>query len=47
MVKDFTGVSAPFEAPKNPDLSIDTSVLPLEESVKAVVEMIMASQVVK
>ncbi|MBP5381707.1 MAG: adenylyl-sulfate kinase [Bacteroidaceae bacterium] len=47
MVKDFTGVSAPFEAPKNPDLSIDTSVLPLEDSVKAVVEMIMASQVVK
>lgn len=42
-VKDFTGISAPFEAPKNPALSIDTSVLPLEESVNRVVEMIMKS----
>ena len=41
-VKDFTGISAPFEAPKNPALSIDTSVLPLEESVNRVVDMIMA-----
>jgi len=40
-VKDFTGVSAPFEAPRHPDLDIDTSVLPLEESVRRVVEMIM------
>lgn len=41
-VKDFTGISAPFEAPKNPAISIDTSVLPLEESVNRVVDMIMA-----
>ena len=40
-VKDFTGISAPFEAPQNPTLSIDTSVLPLEESVNRVVEMVM------
>ena len=40
-VKDFTGISAPFEAPRNPVLSIDTSVLPLEESVSQVVDMIM------
>lgn len=39
-VKDFTGVSAPFEAPQHPALSIDTSVLPLEESVRRVVELI-------
>ncbi|MBR4757823.1 MAG: adenylyl-sulfate kinase [Bacteroidaceae bacterium] len=47
VVKDFTGVSAPFEAPKNPALSVDTSVLPLEESVKAVVELIMSTQKAK
>ena len=41
LVKDFTGISAPFEAPANPALSIDTSKLPLEESVNRVVEMIM------
>lgn len=40
-VKDFTGISAPFEAPKHPALSIDTSVLPLEESVHKVVELVL------
>jgi adenylylsulfate kinase len=39
-VKDFTGVSAPFEAPVDSVLSLDTSVLTLEESVNAVVELI-------
>lgn len=39
-VKDFTGVSAPFEAPVDPVLSLDTSVLTLEESVNAVVKLI-------
>ncbi len=39
-IKDFTGVSAPFEEPLHPELSLDTSVLPLEESVARVVEMI-------
>ena len=40
-VKDFTGVSAPFEAPQHPALSIDTSSLSLEESVKRVVDLIL------
>ena len=40
-VKDFTGISAPFEAPAHPALSIDTSRLTLEESTMAVVEMIL------
>ncbi|MBR4643766.1 MAG: adenylyl-sulfate kinase [Bacteroidaceae bacterium] len=40
-IKDFTGISAPFEAPENPTLEIDTSHLSSEESVKKVVELIM------
>ena len=32
-VKNFTGISAPFEAPEHADVSIDTSKLTLEESV--------------
>ena len=40
-VKDFTGISAPFEAPAHPALSIDTSRLSLEESTMAVVELIL------
>jgi adenylylsulfate kinase len=39
-VKDFTGISAPFEIPEHPALSVDTSRQPLEESVKQVVNMI-------
>lgn len=40
-VKDFTGISAPFELPENPTLKIDTSRLSLEDCVKMVVEMII------
>lgn len=40
-VKNFTGISAPFEAPQNPALSIDTSKLSLEESAMAVLDMIL------
>ena len=38
-VKDFTGISAPFEAPTNPDLSLDTSQMTLKDEVEAVVEL--------
>ena len=41
-VKDFTGVSAPFEAPLSPDLDIDTSALSLQESVDKVLQLILA-----
>ena len=39
-VKDFTGISAPFEAPTNPDISLDTSKMTLKEEVEAVIELI-------
>ena len=40
-VKNFTGISAPFEAPESPDIAIDTSKIPLEESVKALTDLII------
>lgn len=40
-IKDFTGVSAPFEAPEHPALSLDTSVFSLEESVNKLLELIL------
>ena len=43
-VKNFTGISAPFETPEHPDLSIDTSVLTLQECVQSVVDLINNSQ---
>ncbi|MBR5394401.1 MAG: adenylyl-sulfate kinase [Bacteroidaceae bacterium] len=42
-VRDFTGISAPFEAPTSPDLTLDTSQMTLKEEVEAVVELIMNS----
>lgn len=40
-IADFTGISAPFEAPEHPDLRLDTSILTLEESVNKVLELIL------
>ena len=39
-VKNFTGVSAPFEAPQNPALVLDTTDTPVEESVGKVLALL-------
>lgn len=36
-IDDFTGISAPYEAPLEPELAVDTSVLTVDESVDAVI----------
>ena len=40
-IKNFTGISAPFEEPKHPALTLDTSVLSVEESVAKLMELIL------
>lgn len=40
-IRNFTGISAPFEAPEHPALSLDTSVLSVEESVKQLLALIL------
>jgi adenylylsulfate kinase len=35
-VKDFTGISAPYEEPLNPELTVDSSKLSVEESTRAI-----------
>lgn len=40
-IKNFTGISAPFEAPAHPALVLDTSALSLEESVDKLLELIL------
>ena len=40
-IRNFTGISAPFEAPEHPVLSLDTSRLSLEESVNALLELVL------
>ena len=46
-IKEFTGVSAPFEAPERPDLSLDTSVLSVEQSVSRLLELIVPKVEIK
>ena len=40
-IKNFTGISAPFEAPAHPALTLDTSASSLEESVNKLLELIL------
>ena len=40
-IKDFTGISAPFEAPSNPDVEIDTSVTSIKDSVEMIFSAII------
>ncbi len=41
IIKDFTGISSPFEAPKNPDLEIDTSIESIKDSVNMIFDAII------
>ena len=40
-IKDFTGISAPFEAPENADIEINTSELSIDDSVQKVLDHIL------
>lgn len=37
IIKDFTGISAPYEAPENPDLIVETDKQTLKESVEKII----------
>lgn len=40
-IKDFTGITSPFEAPESPALAIDTTNLSVEDAVERVLEIII------
>lgn len=41
-IKNFTGISAPYQAPEDPDVTVETDKETLEESVQKVLEAISA-----
>ncbi|MSP27695.1 MAG: adenylyl-sulfate kinase [Methylococcales bacterium] len=43
----FTGIDSPYEAPENPDLTIDTQSLSLEASVQQVIELLAQRGIIK
>ena len=46
-VKEFTGISAPYEEPVNPELTIDTSKMSIEESTRAILNYLEQKGYVK
>lgn len=44
-IKDFTGISSPYEEPEKPDLKIDTSQLTLEESIELVISLLRSRNI--
>lgn len=40
-ISNFTGISAPFEAPSNPELDVPTHTMTLEESVQQVLDYVL------
>jgi adenylylsulfate kinase len=45
-IKDFTGISSPYEAPERPELVVDTDNQSLDESVDSVMEMLRSRGVI-
>ena len=41
-IRDFTGISAPYEAPENPDIVIDTGKQTVKSSVDELIEFVVA-----
>lgn len=40
-IKNFTGIDSPFEAPKNPDVEVDTSQLSIEASIEKISQFLI------
>jgi len=45
-IPEFTGISSPYEAPVNPELSVATGQLSLEESAQKIIELLLARNII-
>jgi adenylylsulfate kinase len=45
-IKEFTGVSSPYEEPRDPDLVLDTSALAIEQCVAQVMDLLLARGII-
>ncbi len=46
-IKDFTGISSPYEAPVDPELAVETGALSIEDSVAKVMELLRERGIVR
>ncbi len=44
-IKDFTGISSPYEIPDNPELKIDTHALSLDDSANQVIQLLRSRNI--
>lgn len=40
-IKEFTGISSPYEVPENPDLNIPSSEMPIQDSINLLLEKVL------
>ena len=45
-IKDFTGISSPYEEPKNPELKIDTGMKDLDACVEIVISKLVSLNII-
>ena len=46
-IRNFTGISSPYEPPLNPDLVINTSILTLEDSLNKLIKLLIEKKIIK
>lgn len=46
-IQEFTGISAPYEAPENPELHLNTGEIPLKECVDIVTNYLLKQEIIK
>jgi bifunctional enzyme CysN/CysC len=44
-IEGFTGISAPYEVPPEPDLHIDSSATPVDQSVQRIIDLLQAREI--
>jgi len=45
-IRSFTGISSPYEAPKNPELTVDTGSMPLDQCVTQVINYLHGHDII-
>lgn len=46
-IRNFTGISSPYEAPDNPELEVDTGAISLEDSIEEVLTLLAARNIAR
>lgn len=46
-IRNFTGISSPYEPPLNPDLVINTCILTLEDSLNKLIKLLIKKKIIK